>query len=133
MLAFPEELKKMQKEIPQFQVEGTILSSTLKDGSNCMHHYESVIKTSSEEISFTYTVSMPRCFVDSLYDYLSDDPFQENAYIQVNLTNEIPHRLISYKKKYIPSFLIPYIYLGIFLLTVCIILVVKKNRRKTQS
>jgi hypothetical protein len=128
-IASPEDLKKMQNEIPQVNEEGTIISSKKIDGSFCLPRYESVVKTDQNEIAFRYSVNKKYCsvIVDGLYDNPSS-AFKKNSVVSVNLTKEEPPILISYS-----TISTPYPFATIAIIAAIIISALMIVRHKRQS
>jgi hypothetical protein len=133
-IASPEELKKMQQEIPQFQAEGKVVSSILETENNCFLEYKTVLNTKEDEIEFSYFVDKTPwvCIYDGLYPP-QKNPIEEGKYIEVNIRNEEPHFLISYEEKFIPTSFLPYVYIGAFFLILLILLIFLSKTEKIKK
>ncbi len=101
----PETIKTEREKIPQFQVEGTIMSSTLteKGPDRCIDTYKSTLDNSSTKISFQYQVTGPSvCTIDAIYD-IEPEPFAKNTKVSLNLTQVEPYQMVSSEIIYTPE------------------------------
>lgn len=134
-LGSPEHILEMQKKIPQVHAQGIIISTKKISTSGCLHSYESVLKTIPEEseVVFSYSVSAGMCTTDGLYDIVWGKPFQKNSFIRVNLTDRIPHHLISYEIKFVPpqvSPAIPIVITAVLFITLVFLFVTNTKKKK---
>jgi len=94
-----------REKIPQIEVSGILSKSDIIKDGNCIDTYTSAIDTGIEKIDFEYYVysSMPSdCVTDSIYSIYSY-PFVEGTNMEMILTQENPHLLLSENIVYDPT------------------------------
>ena len=134
MALSPETIAEELKNIPRFEVTGTITSSQLvKKDNECLHTYESTLQAEQEPITFLYTVLVDVCTTDSVFE-IEERPFTKNTQVTLSLTEDEPHKLVSSDVHNVPSFTASPIFsatmVAVLLLAVSgvILVVTKKNR-----
>lgn len=101
----PQTIREEREKIPQFHIEGKILSSELKekDHQGCIDKYESVLYDGIERITFQYNVTGPAaCIIDGIYD-IETKPFEKDTGVYVSLTKTEPHIMIAGGIQYLPK------------------------------
>lgn len=95
MALSPEVVKREREKIPQFEVSGTVgTSSFVRENGECIHTYESTLSTESQTTTFEYFVLVDICTTDTIYE-IESKPFKKNKDLTLSLTQAEPHFMVT--------------------------------------